>query len=41
VLDRVQALIDAVAEKADKSDVKRGFTFLEEKIKELIIVVAE
>jgi hypothetical protein len=41
VLERVQALAEAVGEKADKADVKRGFTFLEEKIKEVIIVLAE
>lgn len=41
MFERVQTLADVVGEKADKGEVKRGFTFLEEKIKEMIIVLAE
>jgi hypothetical protein len=32
---------EALGEKADKTDVKRGLTFMEEKLKEVIIVLAE
>jgi len=28
-------------EKADKSEVKKGFSFLEDKLKEMILVIAE
>lgn len=30
-----------MGEKADKAEVKKGLSFLEEKVKEIIIVVAE
>jgi hypothetical protein len=30
-----------LGEKADKSEVKKGLTFLEEKIREIIIVIAD
>lgn len=41
MLDRIQAMAEALGQKADKTEVKRGLTFLEDKLKEVIIVLAE
>lgn len=41
VEEKVKHIADALAEKADKSEVKKGLTFLEDKIREIIIVLAD
>jgi hypothetical protein len=41
VKERINFLNEAALEKAEKADVKKGLTFLEDKIKEIIIVLAE
>lgn len=41
MLDKIQALTESLGQKAEKTEVKRGLTFLEDKLKEVIIVMAE
>ena len=40
-LDKIYQISDTVQEKAEKADVRKGLSFLEEKIKEIIIVMSE
>ena len=41
IYDKINCLNSTVVEKSDKCEVKKGMSFIEEKIKEIIIVLTE